>query len=115
MCLGHGEGFELIHLQPEESGQTVVEFSIIAAALMILTVGLIDVGRAFYQYNAVAAAARYGARWASVVGGTCSPYNGNLSANNDWCNMLGTSSATPQNPFWTAAGNVPVQASGTAC
>lgn len=103
------------HFRSEERGQTLVEFAIILSLLMMLTAGLVDVGRAFYQYNALSAAARYGARWGSVVGGMCAPYNGNIGSSNDWCNLIGTSTSSVLNPFWSAAGNIPVQASGTSC
>jgi TadE-like protein len=97
-----------------EKGQTVVEFGIIAAILLILTMGLVDVGRAFFQYNAVAAAARYGARWGSVVGGTCSHRSLSVSnSTSDWCNQLGTGSGPVTNPFWTQAGNKPVWGDAT--
>lgn len=98
-----------------EDGQTVVEFAIIATVLLMLTVGLVDTGRAFFQYNAVAAAARYGARWGSVVGGTCS-HRSLSGSTSDWCNQLGTGSGPVTNPFWTQAGNKPVWSNGqTRC
>ncbi len=46
-----------------EGGQAVVEFALISLVLMMLTVGLVDLGRGFFQYQAVASAARFGARW----------------------------------------------------
>ena len=93
----------------EEHGQAVIEVALTLLTFLILTGGLLDVGRGFYQYNAVAAAARYGARWGSVEGGTCNTFN--EASNSDWCNQLaGTSSS-----FWSASGNAPLQAAGTAC
>lgn len=71
---------------------------------MILTVGLVDAGRAFFQYNGVSAAARYAARWGSVVGGTCSSNNSDQSVT-DWCNQLAGQSAN----FWTQYGNKPLE------
>jgi len=93
-----------------DRGQTIVEFAIIGTALMMLTAGLVDSGRAFFQYNAVAAAARYGARWGSVVGGTCGPHPGSQAGNaiTDWCTSLGTSGGSSPNPFWTQPGNKPM-------
>jgi hypothetical protein len=117
-----------------DAGQTVVEFALILTILLILTGGLLDVGRAFYQYNSVANAARFGARYGSVVGGTCSvllsPPTGA-----DWCSQgsapvaAGTalpSGSTPAAPcstpvagtntaFWGYNGNWPCQTQGTAC
>lgn len=95
-----------------DRGQTMVEFGIICSALFIICLGLVDAGRAFFAYNAVSAAARYGARWASVVGGTCGgpPV---LKSTSDWCNQFGTGGAD----FWSTAnnGNLPNQPAGTPC
>jgi Flp pilus assembly protein TadG len=98
-------------LRRGERGQAMVEFAIIGTVLMMLSVGLVDVGRAFFQYNAAAAAARYGARWGSVVGGTCAPRNVEGLSSSDWCNQLGSSSGSTA--FWTVAGNKPVWSNST--
>ena len=95
-----------------EAGQAVVEFALIGTILLMLTVGVVDAGRAFYQNNAIAAAARYGARWASVVGGTCD--HPPTSPTTDWCTQEGNSSVSGQN-FWLQPGNVPAQSVGTSC
>lgn len=92
-----------------ERGQAVVEFAIICSVLFMLTVGLLGVGQAFFQYNAVSAAARYGARWGAVVGGTCEGVGG---AGSDWCTQLGQQSTQG---FWAQPGNAPLQAVGTSC
>ena len=87
-----------------ERGQAAVEFAIIGLILMMLTVGLVDAGRAFYGYNAIAVAARYAARWGSVVGGTCSgPFRGGSVS--DWCNQFGQATTD----FWNTPGNYPLQ------
>lgn len=83
-----------------ERGQAAVEFGIIGSALMLLTVGVVDVGRAFYQFNEVNALARYGSRWASVVGGTCALPD--ASSTSDWCNQLGARGTAN---FWSQSGN----------
>lgn len=98
------------HMQ-DERGQTVVEFAIICSILLLLTVGLIDVGRAFYQYNALSAGARYGARWASVVGGTCQRPVGSKLTVSDWCNQINNASGD----FWAQQGNTPLQPTSSAC
>lgn len=89
-----------------EHGQSVVEFAIIAMVLIMATAGLLDVGRMFFQYNALAAAARYGARWGGVVGSTCSPstHSGAGTGTNDWCTQLGQTTTA----FWSQSGNRPV-------
>ncbi len=93
----------------QENGQAVVEFALISLVLMMLTVGLVDLGRGFFQYQAVASAARFGARWGSVVGGTCAMLN--QQSTNDWCNQLNHSTGT----FWDQPGNKPIQGTGAAC
>lgn len=104
----------------------MVEFGLIATVLFMLSLGLVDVGRAFYQYNAIASAARYAARWGAVVGGTC---NGTTrgavapSTGNDWCNQESgsppavTSDVTPVgvSGFWTYDGNWPKQSANGTC
>lgn len=92
-------------LRQEERGQTMVEFALICTILLTMTVGLVDVGRAFYQYNALAAAARYGARWGAVIGGTCQDENGAVLSSNDWCDQLQQSTSG----FWQQTGNKPLQ------
>lgn len=93
-----------------ERGQTIIEFALIATALLMLSAGLIDVGRAFFQYNAVSAAAVYGARWGSAAGGTCAdPYS---MSNNDFCNQLSHASGSN---FWNQQGNYPLQGVNTPC
>jgi hypothetical protein len=95
-----------------EAGQAVVEFALIGTILLMLTVGVVDAGRAFYQNNAIAAAARYGARWGSVVGGTCN--NPPSSPTTDWCTQEGNTSVSGTT-FWLQNGNQPAQSGGTSC
>ena len=52
----------------DESGAPVVEFAIIAPVLMIITVGIIDIGRAVWTSTTLEHVAREGARFASVRG-----------------------------------------------
>jgi Flp pilus assembly protein TadG len=63
-------------------GQTLVEATLSSALLLLFVAGIVDFGRAMYDYNEVAQAAKLGARWASVntpmapndcvtAGGTC--------------------------------------------
>jgi hypothetical protein len=85
-----------------ERGQAIVEFGVIGVVFLMLTVGLIDVGRAFFQYNELGALAAYGARWGSVVGGTCALPD--AKSTSDWCNQFGVAGT---NRFWTQTGNEP--------
>jgi Flp pilus assembly protein TadG len=89
----------------KESGQAMVEFAVIALILLALTVGFVDVGRAFYQYNAIASAATMAARWASVQGGNCNNTQTPYESTADWCNDLTTSGTK----FWAIKGNYPLQ------
>lgn len=92
-----------------EHGQAVVEFSIIVSVLFVLSLGLVDVGRAFFAYNAISAAARYGSRWGSVVGGTFTCGYNNNSSTTDWCSQQGGNTTS----FWSQAGNSPLQGTGS--
>lgn len=95
-------------LRRGEGGQAVVEFALIFLALMMLTVGLVDVGRAFYEYNEMSSAARFGARWASVVGGVCILPGQNTT---DWCTQQGTATGG----FWAQPGNMALQGNNVPC
>lgn len=51
-----------------ERGQALVEFALAAVTFMILVLGVFDVGRAVWNYNTLASAAREGTRYAIVHG-----------------------------------------------
>lgn len=93
----------------DEQGQAVVEMALVLMAVLTLCVGLLDVGRGIYTFNSVSAIARYGARWAGVVGGTCSSALG--ASSSDWCNSLGGGAGN----FWAQNGNKPIQGAGAEC
>jgi Flp pilus assembly protein TadG len=44
----------------------MVEFALIVPVLALLTMGVVDLGRVFYQYEALANAAREGARYCAL-------------------------------------------------
>jgi Flp pilus assembly protein TadG len=50
-------------------GQALVEFSLIIPIFLVMLMGIVDVGRAIWAQNSLAAAAREGARFAIVHGG----------------------------------------------
>jgi Flp pilus assembly protein TadG len=50
------------------SGQALVEFAIVAPILLLLIMGIVDFGRAFYTYYVLVDAAREGGRVAAVHG-----------------------------------------------
>ena len=64
--------YTLFHLQqnnpPKERAQAIVEFAIVLPILMMLLVGILEVGRMIFIYSAVNNASREAARYASAVG-----------------------------------------------
>lgn len=50
----------------QSAGQSLVEFALVIPIFLLLLFGLIDIGRLVYINNALAEAAREGARWGSV-------------------------------------------------
>lgn len=57
-----------------QRGASMVEFSIIAGALMLIMFGIMEFGRMLYVYHTVSNAARIGARWAMVRGSASCAY-----------------------------------------
>jgi Flp pilus assembly protein TadG len=51
-------------------GQALLEFSLIIPIFLVMLMGIVDVGRAIWAQNSLAAAAREGARFAIVHGGS---------------------------------------------
>ena len=51
-----------------EGGQALVEFSLVGIVFFLLVFGMIDVGRAAWNYNTLAQATREGTRYAIVHG-----------------------------------------------
>lgn len=50
----------------ESSGQSTVEFALVLPLLALIVMGMIDLGRVFYTYGALANAAREGARFCAL-------------------------------------------------
>lgn len=48
-----------------ERGQSVLEFALILPLMLVVTLGIIEFGRAYYQYNTLTKAIRDGARYMS--------------------------------------------------
>lgn len=72
----------LLHSQrnrPRERAQAIVEFAIVLPILMVILVGILEVGRMVFIYAAVNNASREAVRYASAVGlndgGTLVKYN----------------------------------------
>lgn len=53
-----------------QGGQGLVEFSLVIPIFLVILIGMVDVGRAIWANNALANAAREGARHAIVHGGS---------------------------------------------
>ncbi|HLI62502.1 MAG TPA: TadE/TadG family type IV pilus assembly protein [Terriglobales bacterium] len=62
-----------IKQQNGEAGSGLIEFTVVALALLTVMLGIVDLGRALYAYNYVSDAARRGARYAIVRGSKCDP------------------------------------------
>ena len=56
-----------------ESGQSVIEFALVLPMLMVVCVGMAELGRATWAWNMAQMAASEGARRAIVIGGQESP------------------------------------------
>ena len=53
-----------------EGGQGLVEFAVVVPVFLLLCIGTLDIGRAVWANDSLANAAREGARYASVHGGS---------------------------------------------
>lgn len=54
-----------------EAGSAIIEFALSAVFLLVLLIGIIDVGRALYAYDWLSHSARAATRWSMVRGFTC--------------------------------------------
>jgi Flp pilus assembly protein TadG len=59
-------GYNIAMRRNSERGQALVEFALLLPILAMITVGAVDLGRAYFAYTTVANAAREGAACASV-------------------------------------------------
>ena len=64
-----------------EGGQALLEFALVGLIFMIVVVGLVELGRAVWNYNTLAHAAREGARYAIVHGSRATEPSGPGSTN----------------------------------
>ena len=104
------------------SGQSMVEFAVLAPVFFMLLLGTIDLGRAVYIYNSISDAAREGARAAipfdtplptnaQVVGAVQSKLGGGFTLTTDPCSgqpVTASCPATPTTPntgfIWYSSG-----------
>ena len=68
-------------IRGREKGQAMVEFSMLGIVLFIMVFGMIDAGRAVWNYNTLSHATREGTRYAIVHGADSSNPSGPDSAN----------------------------------
>src|SRR5262245_47588887 len=54
----------------QERGQSLIEFAMVLPILLLLAIGTIEFGRAYYQYNTLSKAVRQAARYMSTHGYT---------------------------------------------
>ena len=96
----------MAHLWRRRSGQSMVEFAVLAPIFFLLLLGTIDLGRAIYVYNSISDAAREGARAAvpfdsplpsntSVVSAVQAKLGGGFTLRVDPCLSTGTTCPTP--------------------
>ena len=57
----------------DEAAQSLVEFALVLPVILLIITGIFDVGRAVWQENTLAYAAREGTRYAIVNGSGCEP------------------------------------------
>jgi hypothetical protein len=98
------------------SGQSMVEFAILAPIFFLLLLGTIDLGRAIYIYNTISDAAREGARAAipfdtplptnaSVIGAVQSKLGGGFTLSTDPC-LASPPCASPTTPTTPNSGYI---------
>jgi Flp pilus assembly protein TadG len=98
------------------SGQSMVEFAILAPIFFLLLLGTIDLGRAIYIYNTISDAAREGARAAipfdtplptnaNVIGAVQSKLGGGFTLSTDPC-LASPPCATPTTPTTPNSGYI---------
>jgi len=87
-----------VHARRDGHGQALVEFALIFPVLVVLLFGILDFGRAIYDYNTLANAARAGVRVAVV------------NQNPALSGCAGGSTASPPNTATMAAPDCAIQA-----
>ena len=69
-------------------GQAIVEFALVLMILMVVLVGILEVGRLMFMYAAINNASREAARYASAVGLDTDPDSGITSEKHKFCTMI---------------------------
>ena len=92
----------------QERGQSLIEFAMVLPILLLLAMGTIEFGRAYYQYNTLSKSVREGARYMSMHGYTTAEQT---NAKRMACHGNTTGSGTPCVPGLTT-GNIAVTSRG---
>ena len=77
-----------IQKMPGARGQAIVEFALVLMVLMVVLVGILEVGRLMFMYAAVNNASREAARYASAIGRDTNPDNGVTAEKYRFCEMI---------------------------
>jgi len=62
-------------LRKSQRGAAAVEFALVAIVFFMLLIGIVEMGRVLFTWNAAAEATRYGARVAVVCPRTIRPFS----------------------------------------
>jgi Flp pilus assembly protein TadG len=73
---------------PGARGQAIVEFALVLMILMMVLVGILEVGRLMFMYAAINNASREAARYASAIGLDTDPDTGITSEKYKFCTMI---------------------------
>jgi Flp pilus assembly protein TadG len=73
---------------PGARGQAIVEFALVLMILMVVLVGILEVGRLMFMYAAVNNASREASRYASAIGLDTNPDNGVTAEKYRFCEMI---------------------------
>ena len=73
---------------PGTRAQAMVEFALVLMILMMVLVGILEVGRLFFVYAAVNNASREAARYASAIGLDTNPDDGTTAEKYKFCAMI---------------------------
>jgi Flp pilus assembly protein TadG len=93
-----------------QAGQSLVEFALSSVLFFTVIFGIVQFGRAVWQYNTVSNLAQEGARWASVRGSsssmpaTAAELQAYVESRSPGFSL--TATATPANPSAAAPGGV---------
>ena len=71
-----------------DRAQAIVEFALVLMILMVVLVGILEVGRLMFMYAAINNASREAARYASAVGLDTDPDSGITSEKHKFCTMI---------------------------